>query len=98
MTEPEMVQCADCKGTGVMLGFACGDKHGGFKAIPCLECGGSKQVVKRPAEWATLGIAQRHRRVDRREGLREMSIRTGVSPVQLSNEERGKAEPLGDRL
>lgn len=98
MTQPELVDCPDCKGTGKMIGFVCGGKHPGLQAITCLECGGSGRAAKRPPEWRSAGAAQRARRVERLESLREMSLRTGVSPVQLSQEERGKVEPLGDRL
>ena len=98
MTQPELVDCPDCKGTGKMFGFLCGGKRPGLQTIPCLECRGSGQTPVRPAAWLALGIEQRARRVERDESLREMSLRTGVSPVQLSQEERGKVEPLGDRL
>lgn len=100
MTEQntELVRCEACQGTGRMVGFACGERTGGFRSIPCLECRGEGRSPKRPAAWLALGIEQRARRVERYESLREMALRTGVSVVQLSAEERGKVEPLGDRL
>jgi len=100
----QLIPCPSCAGAGKQVGFACrpvddGSEtgSGGLTAIPCLDCGGAGEIVERPAEWRALGAAQRKRRGARCESLREMALRTKVSPVQLSDEERGRVEPLGDR-
>ena len=85
------MNCPDCKGEGKMFGFGCP----GFRPmeLPCNTCEGTGQVdaayVARKAE----GEHHRQARVERRETLRQCSIRLGVDPSKLSHYEHGRTVP-----
>ena len=90
----ETTKCPSCDGARTFPGFVDGPSGGRFDAaLPCGLCHGSGVVPLHVVHWLSVGRAHRERRVENDEGLRECARRIGISAVELSAMENGRADP-----
>ena len=81
------ITCFDCDGDG-SIRFAF---H--RQSLPCRRCQGTGKCPSIMVEWRDAGKLIRDARIGRDQGLREYAALIGMSPVLLSDIERGMIEP-----
>ena len=92
--ETSLAQCPDCRGKGTISAFVDWEGGGEFReGIRCHGCGGTGRVTAQRIIWRGAGKQHRDARVARMESLRDCAARLGVSAVELSDIERGRADP-----
>jgi len=91
MNDTPEITCFDCDGHG-KVAFAFQDLH-----LKCRRCKGTGKCPAVMAEWRTAGKRIRDARIDRDQGLREYAALIGMSPVRLSDFERGMINPANFR-
>ena len=88
------VPCPGCGGLKEHRGIGCGPSGCKVMSIPCSDCKGVGEMAAADAEALLAGRERgrmlREDRIRRGLSLREESRRLGISPVQLSDMERGK--------
>src|SRR6267143_6400047 len=83
-----MSACMNCNGEGKLVGYGCP----GFRRIelPCDMCDGTGVAPAWQADAVREGAGLKARRRAADRSLREEALRLGISPVALSDAERGK--------
>lgn len=89
-----LLTCPDCLGQATVAAFVDGACGGWFEpAMKCHRCNGSGQITARQVAWLVVGRAHRNVRVERRESIVDCARRLGVTAVELSAMENGRADP-----
>jgi hypothetical protein len=91
MTNSE-ITCFDCDGFG-KIAFAFHDAK-----LDCRRCKGTGKCPAIMDEWRKAGELLRRARIGRDQSLREYATLIGMSPVLLSDFERGMIDPSNFQL
>lgn len=82
--------CPDCDGQKRLYAHLNrGSGGSGFEWIDCFRCKGSGEVPGEQAVWIFEGVKLRTERIALGRSIREQAKRLGISPVDLSEIERG---------
>ena len=89
-----MMICPICKGNKENFGIGCGSEGCKPMKFKCFQCQGSGKISEQMNEWIKLGKIEREKRRVQNLSLREFAKEKRLSPVQVSDAENGRIDPI----